>query len=155
EDYIDMFRRYRAWLIGPMFGGLVVSVVIAFLYPDTYVSTAVLRITPPQISDRLVPLVGNMQMQQRLAQMQQVILSRASLTEIMLKPSLDLYKKQRAHATVDEVVQEMKNKVRITQVDVPAGQGRVASAFTISFAYPERFRAQAVVRELVSKFMNQ
>jgi uncharacterized protein involved in exopolysaccharide biosynthesis len=60
EDYIDMLRRYRSWLIGPMFAGLVVAVVVAFLWPDTYVSTAVMRITPQTISDRLVPTIANM-----------------------------------------------------------------------------------------------
>ena len=82
EDYIDMLRRYRSWLIGPMFGGLVVAVVVAFLWPDTYVSQAILRITPQQISASLVPTVVNMQMQQRLQQMQQEILSRGSLTGV-------------------------------------------------------------------------
>ena len=83
EDYIDMLRRYRSWLIGPMFCGLVVAVVVAFLWPDTYVSSAVMRITPQQISDRLVPTIVNMQMQQRLDQMRQGILSISSLTELI------------------------------------------------------------------------
>ena len=90
EDYIDMFRRYRSWLIGPMFAGLVVAVVVAFFYPDTFVSVAVMRITPPQISERLVPTVLNMQMQQRLQSMQQEILSRNSLAELIQRPALDL-----------------------------------------------------------------
>jgi hypothetical protein len=30
EDYIDMLRRYRSWLIGPMFAGLVIAVVVGF-----------------------------------------------------------------------------------------------------------------------------
>src|ERR1700730_9533090 len=87
EDYIEMVRRYRSWLIGPMFAGLVVAVVVAFLYPDTYVSSAVMRITPQQISDRLVPTVVNMQMAQRLQQMQQEILSRNSLAELIQRPA--------------------------------------------------------------------
>ena len=73
EDYIDMLRRYRSWLIGPMFAGLVIAVVIGFFWPDTYVSEATMRITPQQISDRLVPSVLNMQIQQRLEQMRQEI----------------------------------------------------------------------------------
>jgi uncharacterized protein involved in exopolysaccharide biosynthesis len=32
------------------------------------------------------------------------------------------------------------------------GAGRIATAFTISFSYPERFKAQSVVRELVTMF---
>ena len=156
EDYIDMLRRYRSWLIGPMFAGLVVSVVVAFLYPDTYVSSAVMRITPQQISDRLVPTVVNMQMQQRLQQMQQEILSRGSLAELIARPALDLYKKERQRLPMEDIVQDMRTRaIRIQPVEVNAGQGRVTSAFTISFAYPDRFKAQAVVRELVTKFTEQ
>jgi polysaccharide biosynthesis transport protein len=157
EDYIDMLRRYRSWLIGPMFGGLVVAVVGAFLYPDTYVSQAVMRITPPTISDRLVPTVVNMQMQQRLQQMQQEILSRGSLQELIQRPSLDLYKKERLKYPMEDIIQDMRNKyIKIQTVEVAGGGGgRIASAFTISFSYPDRFKAQAVVRELVTKFTEQ
>jgi len=157
EDYIDMLRRYRSWLIGPMFAGLVAAVVVAFLWPDTYVSQAVLRITPPTISDRLVPTVVNMQMQQRLQQMQQEILSRGSLSELIQRPSLDLYRKERARYPMEDIILDMRNKaIKIQTIEV-AGSGagggaRIASAFTISFSYPDRFKAQAVVRELVTKF---
>ena len=156
EDYIDMLRRYRSWLIGPMFAGLVVSVVVAFLWPDTYVSTALMRITPPQISERLVPTVVNMQMEQRIQQMQQMILSRGSLGELIQRPALDLYPKERAKLPLEDVISEMRSKIKIqmVRVDTP-GQRQVASAFTISFSYPERFKALQVVRELVSKFMEE
>src|SRR5271165_4595229 len=148
EDYIDMLRRYRSWLIGPMFAGLVVAVVVAFLWPDTYVSTAVMRITPQQISDRLVPTVVNMQMQQRLQQMQQEILSRGSLNELILRPSLDLYRKDRARYPMEDIITDMRSKaIKIQTISTSGGPGGVASAFTISFAYPDRFKAQAVVRE--------
>ncbi len=156
EDYIDMLRRYRSWLIGPMFAGLVVSVVVAFLWPDTYVSTAVMRITPQQISDRLVPTVVNMQMQQRLQQMQQEILSRGSLNELILRPSLDLYRKDRARYPMEDIITDMRSKaIRIQTISTSGGSGGIASAFTISFSYPDRFKAQAVVRELVTKFTEQ
>src|ERR1039458_8531300 len=149
EDYIDMLRRYRSWLIGPMFGGLVTAVVVAFLWPDTYVSQAVLRITPPTISQNLVPTVVNMQMQQRLQQMQQEILSRTSLSELITRPSLDLYRKERAKYPLEDVIQDMRNKsIKIQTVEIAGGGGgggggRIASAFTISFSYPDRFKAQA------------
>ena len=154
EDYIDMLRRYRSWLIGPMFLGLVVAVVVAFMWPDTYVSTAVMRITPQQISDRLVPTIANLQMQQRLQSMQQEILSRGSLSALIQKPALNLYPKERARYPMEDVIQDMKNKyirLQLQTVDVRGG----ASALTISFSYPDRFKAQAVVNELVSKFMDQ
>jgi polysaccharide chain length determinant protein (PEP-CTERM system associated) len=153
EDYIDMLRRYRSWLIGPMFAGLVVAVVVAFLWPDTYVSTAVMRITPQTISDRLVPTIANMQMQQRLQQMQQEILSRGQLAELIQKPALDLYRKERQRYPLEDVIQDMRNKaIHIQASDVGRGG---ASALTISFSYPDRFKAQAVVSQLVTRFTEQ
>lgn len=155
EDYIDMLRRYRSWLIGPMFVGLVIAVVVAFMWPDTYVSTATMRITPPQISDRLLPTVLNLQMQQRLSSMQQEITSRGSLAELIQRPSLNLYPKEQKRIPLEDIIQEMRSKaIRIQPMELGGGQGRVSSGFTISFAYPDRFKAQAVVRELVTKFMD-
>jgi polysaccharide chain length determinant protein (PEP-CTERM system associated) len=156
EDYIDMLRRYRSWLIGPMFAGLVIAVVVAFLWPDTYVSTAVMRITPQAISDRLVPTVVNMQMQQRLQQMQQEILSRARLSDLIQRPSLDLYRKERQRYPMEDIITDMRAKaIKIQTIDMAGSGGHIASAFTISFTYPDRFKAQAVVRELVTQFTEQ
>ena len=156
EDYIDMLRRYRSWLIGPMFAGLVVAVVVAFLWPDTYVSQAIMRITPQQISDRLVPVVVNMQMQQRLQQMQQELLSRDNLSELIQRPALDLYPKERKRYPMEDVLTDMRKAIHINTIEVAGGGGgRVTSAFTIAFSYPDRFKAQAVVQQLVTKFMEQ
>jgi len=33
ERPIDILRRYRSWIVGPTFAGLVVAVVVAFLWP--------------------------------------------------------------------------------------------------------------------------
>jgi polysaccharide chain length determinant protein (PEP-CTERM system associated) len=158
EDYIDMLRRYRSWIIGPTFAGLVIATVVAFFWPDTYISTAVMRITPQQVPDSLVPSTITSQMADRLQQMETEILSRTSLAEIIQKPSLDLYKKERTRVPMEDIVQDMRNKsIRITPLtDVPTTGGRhLASAFAISFMYTDRYKAQAVVRELVTKFMEQ
>lgn len=159
EDYIDMVRRYRSWIVGPMFAGLVISVVVAFLWQNTYVSTAVMQITPQQISSRLVPSDYTTQMQDRLTQMEQDILSRNSLGELISRPSLDLYPKEKLKRPLEDIIQDMRNRyINIKMIDLPAARANgqmVASAFTISFTYYDRFKAQAVVRELVGKFVEQ
>jgi succinoglycan biosynthesis transport protein ExoP len=157
EDYIDMLRRYRSWIVGPTFAGLVIATVVAFLWPDTYISTAVMRITPQQVPSNLVPTSITTQMAERLQQMQTEILSRGSLSEIIQKPSLDLYKKERQKLPMEDVVQEMRNKyIRIVPLtDSGSAQRRYASAFSVSFMYTDRYKAQAVVRELVTKFTEQ
>src|SRR5450755_237652 len=156
EDYIDIIRRYRSWIVGPLFAGLVVSVVVAFLWPDTFVSSAVMRITPPAVPERLVPNNINLQMGDRLNQMQQEILSRGSLTELIQRPSLDLYKKERQSKPLEDIVEKMWRDIHLTILETPSSAGRkTASAFQISVSYPERYKAQLVVAQLVTKFTEQ
>jgi uncharacterized protein involved in exopolysaccharide biosynthesis len=161
EDYIDMLRRYRSWIIGPMFLGLVVSTIVAFLWPDTFVSKAVLRITPQQVSERLVPAEFNTQMTQRLSEMEQSILSRTTLEGIITDPALDLYKRDRVARTMEDIVSDMRtHDIDIRPIQVPGSPGsesnrQIATAFSISFSYQDRYKAQAVVRALVSKFVDQ
>jgi len=157
EDYIDILRRYRSWIIGPTFAGLVIAVVVAFLWPDTFVSTAVMRITPPQVPERLVPSNISTQMSERISAMQQQIESRTSLQELIQRPSLNLYPKERQRKPLEDVVEQMRKAIRITMMETALNQPqqRFASAFQINFAYPDKYKAQAVVRELVSKFTEE
>jgi polysaccharide biosynthesis transport protein len=160
EDYIDMLRRYRSWIVGPMFLGLVASTIIAFLWPDTFVSKAVLRITPQQVSERLVPAEFNTRMTQRLNEMEQSILSRTTLEALITNPSLDLYKRDRLQRPMEDIVSDMRtNDIDIRLIQVPGAPGSdnrdIATAFSVSFKYQDRYKAQAVVRELVSKFVDQ
>jgi uncharacterized protein involved in exopolysaccharide biosynthesis len=158
EDYIDMMRRYRSWIIGPMFAGLVISTVVAFLWRDTYQSTAVMRITPQAVSEKLVPTEFSTQMTQRLNAMEQDILSRTTLEALITSPALDLYKRDRGEGgrPMEDIVLDMRTKdIEIKMVQTPSQNTDVkalASAFSIKFTYPDRFKAQAVVRELVTKF---
>jgi polysaccharide biosynthesis transport protein len=154
EDYIDMMRRYRSYIVAPMFAGLVIAVVAAFLHADTFVSSAVMRITPPQVPEQLVPSVNYTQISERLQQMQTEILSRNVLTDIITKPSLDLYKRDRSRIPMEDIIQEMKNRyIRLTPIT--GTDRRMARAFQISFYYTDRYKAQLVVRELVSRFTEQ
>ena len=152
EDYIDMVRRYRSWIIGPMFAGLVVAVVVAFFWPDTYVSTAVMTITPQQVSQSLVHSDVTTQMGMRLQEMETEILSRSSLSDLIVH--LDLYKKERTQKPLEDIVQDMRNKAIQVRSYEPAASGAEnrVQAFTISFSYTDRYKAQQAVRELIGKF---
>jgi polysaccharide biosynthesis transport protein len=158
EDYIEMARRYRSWMIGPMFAGLVISVVVGFLWPDRFISQATLRIIPQQVPEKLVPSAITMQLSERLLQMQTEILSRTTLTEIINKQALNLYPAEKADLPMEDVVNKMKNRdVSISPLQELGAIGgrRYASAFVIQFSYPDRYKAQAVVRELASRFTEQ
>lgn len=157
EDYIDIIRRHKAWIFGPVFAGLVLSVVTAFLWDDTYISTAVVRVVPPQVPEAFVPQNINMEMSQRINSMAQQILSRSTLTNII--NTYGLYPRDRARLPMEDVVEDMRRSdVRISNVVnfATAAEGRKSiPAFQISFAYKNRNLAQKVCQDLVGRFITE
>ena len=153
EDYIDIARRHVSWIVGPLYAGIAISIMVAFFLPNVYVSRAMLRITPSQIPENLVPATFNQQMSDRINQMWQEVVSRGSLSELIQRPTLDLYKNERNHKPLEDVIEEMKGKdIRLEILGINQGAGgKPNSAFYISYSYPDRFKAQQVVSALVTK----
>ena len=157
EDYVDVVRRHRGWIAGPAFAGLVIAVVVAFLWPDTYVSMAVIRVVPPQVPEKYVASNVNIEMAQRFSAMAQSITSRARLTDMV--NAHGLYPGLRSRVPMEDVLERMSKDVKINPVFSlrdEGMQGRPASsAYRIEFAYENRYLAQKVVQELVSRFIDE
>ncbi|HWY47790.1 MAG TPA: Wzz/FepE/Etk N-terminal domain-containing protein [Bryobacteraceae bacterium] len=157
EDYIDILRRHKAWILGPVFAALVVSVVAAFLWPDTYVSTAVIRVVPPQVPANLVAMNTSGDVQGRINSLAQLILSRATLLNII--NTQGLYKKELSRKPSDDVIEEMRaHDIRVVPVAQSLQQsdrGPQYPTFEIQFSYNNRFTAQKVVENLVARFLEE
>src|SRR5207249_1156267 len=102
EDYIDIARRHVAWILGPAFAGLVVSIVVAYMLPNTYISEAEMQITPAQITENMVPSTINQQLTERIMAMQNDILSRTSLSALIQDPRLKLYESDLKNGTIED-----------------------------------------------------
>ncbi len=155
EDYIDIARRHKSWIIGPAFAALVIAVVVAHLWPDTYISTATIQVVPPQVPERYVSSNVNSEMSQRINSMAQQILSRESLTNLVM--TLDLYKRERDREPMADVVERMKTAINVTPVGSIQLQSQrmPISAFRVSFKYSDRFKAQQVNAALVTRFVDE
>jgi succinoglycan biosynthesis transport protein ExoP len=158
EDYGDILGRNQGWIAGPLFAALVLSVVVAFLWPDTYISTATIRVAPPQVPESFVPANTNQDIQGRVNALVQLILNRATLTNII--NTHGLYKSKLARMPLDDVIEEMKlNDIQVLPVrqSLNAGQRETQQypAFEIRFAYRERFTAQKVTTDLVARFLEE
>jgi polysaccharide chain length determinant protein (PEP-CTERM system associated) len=158
EDYIDILRRHKAWIIGPVFAALVVSVVVAFLWPDTYVSVAVIRVVPPQVPENLVAGNINGDLQGRISALAQLILNRATLLNII--NTKGLYKKELSRKPSDDVIEDMRaHDIKVVPLQLSLQQqgdrGPRYPAFEIQFSYNNRFTAQKVVEDLVARFLEE
>jgi polysaccharide chain length determinant protein (PEP-CTERM system associated) len=153
EDYIDILRRHKGWIFGPFLLTLVASVVGVYLWPDSYVSTAVIKVTPQQVPQSMVPSAINQLMTDRINSMEQTILSRTVLTTII--NTFGLYQKERSRMPIEDVIEQMRNMVKIMPVATVGGPGREVPAFAVQFTYENRYTAQRVTQDLVSRFIDQ
>lgn len=153
EDYIDILRRNVGWLIAPAFLGLVVSLVVAYSMEDTYVSQALIRIVPQQISDKLVQSYTAQDIADRINSMAQSIKSRNVLTNLIT--SYGLYKSELKDEPMTDVIDKMKDAIGIYPVPgVTNVAGASLPAMGVSFNYRDPVTAQKVCQDLVSRFLN-
>ena len=131
-------------------GGAIAAGFASCALPERYVSTATMRFFP--LPGRAAQL--EIEPVERLRVIALEVLSRGSLSELIQLPSLDLYRAERSRRPLEDVIEDMRRRdLRIAPTPVPglAGLGPEGN-FQISFEYADPFKAQAVVRELVTKF---
>jgi polysaccharide chain length determinant protein (PEP-CTERM system associated) len=157
EDFIDLVRRHKTWILGPFFLGLVVAVVVAFLWPDTFISNAVIRVVPAQVPERFVPSNVNAELGQLINSMTQQILSRGTLTNLI--QTYNLYPNDRKRKPMEDVIEAMRKDVRVSGIRSLSRQvGREAamvSAFEVGFSYSDRILAQRVTADLVTRYIDE
>ena len=154
EDYVDVLRRHKSWILGPLFAGIVIATVVAFLWPDTYVSHAVVRVTAAQVPERYVQSGLNQMLNERISTIEQQVVSRTTLINII--QTLDLYDRDKRRLPMEDIVDRMKNKdLSFGQVTTIQGQATRAGAFPVSFRYEDRYKAQKVTKEIVSRLISE
>src|ERR1035438_222988 len=136
EDYIDILRRHKSWIFGPTFVALVSATVVAFLWPDTFVSIGVIRVVPPQVPEMYVNSNLNNDLQGRFNSMIEGLLNKTTLQGIISE--FDLYKKDLKREPLEDVIDNMRqHDVVINQVQgVGQVNGRTqVAAFQVGFKY--------------------
>ncbi len=154
EDYIDILRRHRAWILGPAFLGLVLGVVTAFLWEDSYIARGKIRITPPQVPARLVPGNVGEELTARINAIAQEIITRSSLQNLI--QTYNLYPEDRKRLPMEDVTDRMRRSIGIDNIESYSRSGAPRfHVFTVSFVYSDRRLAQKVCAEIIDRFTKQ
>jgi polysaccharide chain length determinant protein (PEP-CTERM system associated) len=151
EDYFEIVRRHKAWILAPAFAGLVLATVVACVWPNTYISVATIRVVPSQVPESYVPSNVNSEMSQRINSMYQNISSRATLSNMITK--FNLYPQDRTRKPMEDVVEQMRRSIQVSNVNSLGDRDKHVSAFQISFSYENRIVAQKVAADLVGQFI--
>ena len=109
---------------------MALGLTVAFLIPDEYVSTAVLRTADAST------------LRSTIAQ----VLSDDSLAAIVRKDNL--FSRELNRGDINDATRKMRDSIRVRKVQA----GLTADAFEISVQYPGRFQARQATRDLVARF---
>ena len=151
EDYWVIGWRRRWWLILPLFSGWILVVLAGRFISPRYRSETVIIIEPQASEQYVVPNIG-FDVQARLQNITQQILSRTKLLEIIGR--FRLYKLDQTAVDSDAVVQRMRRDIRIDLIQAPGRPGDL-SAFKVSYSAPTPALAQQVTSELTSLFIDE
>ena len=106
EDYFDIVRRHKAWILGPAFCRACVVDRGRVPLAGYVCVTGIIRVVPPQVPESYVPTNVNSQMSQRINSMYQTISSRGNLTNII--NLFNLYRADRSRKPMEDVVEQMQ-----------------------------------------------
>ncbi|HEX2712725.1 MAG TPA: Wzz/FepE/Etk N-terminal domain-containing protein, partial [Candidatus Acidoferrales bacterium] len=152
QDYWAVVVRRRWWLMGPLFFCGFVAFAVAHLWPERYRSEALILVEQQKVPEFYVTPNVVTDLQDRLQSMTQQILSRTRLRKLI--EQFNLYPNQRQHMTVDEVVDKMREDIRIELVQAPRRQGEL-TAFRIYYSSASPRVAQQITNELTSLFIEE
>lgn len=153
EDYLDILRRHRSWILGPTFAGLVLGVIVAYLWPDSYLASGLIRVVPPKVPSQLVPTNLTEAMVQKVAGIQQTITSRPVLTNVI--QTYNLYPDERKREPMEDIIEQMRLDIKVGQLRT-AGRGMSGgSVFSVSYSYSDKRLATQVCNDIITRFIDE
>lgn len=145
----------RKWLAILVFAAAfsAVASVIAFM-PDLYRATATVLVDRDQVPEALMKLTVTGEVETRLRAINEQILSRARLQEII--NLFNLYPRARKKSPAEELIQQMRRDIRLELKSVEQGYGpRPTVAFALSYQGREPGTVALVANTLASSFIEE
>ncbi len=147
-------KHYFIW---PALVVMLIAGIVALVLPPIYESKSTILIESQQIPPEFVKSTVTGYADQRIQSLNQQILSRTKLLEIIKQ--FDLYADQRQKQTQEEIVDAMRKDINIgligAQQKNPGGQEGVTIAFTIAYRGKNPEVVQKVAGTLASLYLQE
>jgi len=159
REYLSVFRRRKAQIVGTVAVLLLVSFTVAAVLPSSYRSTATILIEQQEMPPELVRSTISSYADQRIQVISQHVMTRANLMRIV--EEYNLYPRDRATKTTEDVLQRLAKDIKVDMlkadvIDQRSGTKSIATiAFNLSYEGESPVLAQKVANELVTLFLNE
>src|SRR5713101_1657055 len=154
EDYLLILRRKRRMIIIPAILGALAGYLICLAVPTKYTSHTAVLVERPTVPDNYVKPVVSEDLNQRLASMQEQILSRTRLQHLV--EQFGLYAKDTKRVPMEELVERLKKSIKVTALSpMPGTRSAELPGFDVDVTLGEARLAQQICTEITSMFMGQ
>jgi uncharacterized protein involved in exopolysaccharide biosynthesis len=159
HQYWAIVKRRKWHIIIPAVGVFLACAIIALLLPAVYKSSATILIEAQEIPQDLVRTTVTGYVEERLQTINQIVLSRSKLLEIM--NNFNLYQDLRNRYTTEEIIEKMREDIQMETIQaevVNPQSGRPGSAtiaFTLSFESDNSRTAAQVANVLTSLYLEE
>ncbi|HEV3481785.1 MAG TPA: Wzz/FepE/Etk N-terminal domain-containing protein [Candidatus Acidoferrales bacterium] len=154
SDYLSMFRRRWVLILVLTVVGGPLAYAVSFLVPVKYDSQTLVLVQQPTVPTSYVSPVDNTGISERLASMQQQILSRARLEPIIRR--LGLFSKDLDKVPMDDLVARLQDAIEVKAVQ-PMAETKATSlpGFSVTVTLDNPQTAQQVCTAVTSLFIEQ
>jgi len=154
EDYVSMLRRRWLLIAALALVGGALSYGVARFLPKRYISRTLVLVTQPTVPGDYVRPVINVDTNQRLASMQQEILSRTRLEPVIKQ--FGLYQQDANQLPMEDLVARLREAISVTPV-LPMAQTRAQGlpGFNVSVTFEDPRLAQQICATITSMFMEE
>ena len=155
----DVLKRRKVQIIIPFLVIFTVAVIIAFILPPVYRSSATILIEAPEIPKDFVRTTVTGYVEERLQLITHVVLSRARLKELIDRFSL--YKDMKGRYPVEEIVEKMREDIHMETIQAEvinphSGMpGSATVAFTLSYEGKDPRILADVTNVLASAYLQE
>src|SRR5436190_21439976 len=147
-DYWHIAVR-RKWLIlGAVLCSLGVAGILCLVLPKSYRSSTLILVEDQKIPEDYVKAIVGGSIEGRLIMIKQQVMSRTLLSKVV--EEFKLYPDDVRSAGFEEVIEKMRESIKVETVGSSGARGKTVEAFSISFAHEDPMVAMKVTPTLAS-----
>ncbi len=150
-EYLEIFKRRKPWLVVPFVVSVLVGLLVAWLWPSTYRSSATIAVQAPNVSPDLVSAKTGLDREERLRALSQQLRSPAVLERVAREEGLTV------DHPIDEVVHVLLQNITVELPKPIARTDRVPelNSFEIVYRDSQPDRTRRVTNRLAQVFVDE
>lgn len=153
RQYWASIVRRKLLVFLSILGGVAIAAVLCVVLPKIYRSSTLIMIENQKIPDDYVKGMGGASIEERLTMIQQQVMSRTLLSQII--EHFKLYRDQVERDGLESAIEQIRHSIKVETVGTAGARGKTVEAITISFSHEDPIIAMKVTENLASLFIEE